>query len=108
MPQAHLYAQWRETILPLMMDLKEARVSNGVVRVGDTVRELPAEHHIQPCACTLCRQRPENERGGRVNAIGSRKRTGYMGRPRAEECPAREVERGDSAIHCARSMPTRQ
>ena len=42
MPQAHLYAQWRETIAPLRLNLREAQVSNGVVRVGDKVRELPA------------------------------------------------------------------
>jgi hypothetical protein len=31
-----------------------ARVANGVVRVNDWVRELPASH-FQPCACCLCR-----------------------------------------------------
>ncbi len=96
MPQAHLYAQWRETVPPLMMNLHEARVSNGVVRVGDTVRELPADHHIQPCACTLCRKRPENERVVRVAAIGSRNGTVYVVLPGAYECPALEVERIDT------------
>ena len=60
MPQAHLYAQWRETVAPLLLNLREAHVSNGVVKVGDAVRELPASHHIQPCACTLCRERPDD------------------------------------------------
>ena len=96
MPQAHLYAQWRETISPLLMNLNEAHVSNGVVRVGDMVRELPAEHHIQPCACTLCRKRPETERLVRVAAIGSRNGTVYLLLPGAYECPALEVERIDS------------
>ena len=96
MPQAHLYAQWRETVSPLMMDLQEARVSNGMVRVGDTVRELPATHHIQPCACTLCRKRPESERAVRVAAIGSRHGTVYVVLPGAYECPAHEVERVDT------------
>jgi len=96
MPQAHLYAQWRESISPLQMNLKEAHVSNGVVRVGDVVRELPAEHHIQPCACTLCRQRPDNERLVRVTAIGSRNGTVYVVLPGAYECPALEVERVDT------------
>jgi hypothetical protein len=96
MPQAHLYAQWRETISPLLMNLNEAHVSNGVVRVGDIVRELPAGHHIQPCACTLCRKRPENERLVRVAAIGSRNGTVYLLLPGAYECPALEVERIDS------------
>ena len=62
MPQAHLYAQWREAVGPLRLNLREAQVSNGLVRVGYHVRELPAAHHIQPCACTLCRERPEDER----------------------------------------------
>jgi hypothetical protein len=73
--------------------LKEARVSNGVVRVGDRVRELPASHHIQPCACTLCRSRPEDERVVRVQAIGSRNGMVYVVLPGAYECPAGEVER---------------
>lgn len=96
MPQAHLYAQWRDAIPPLSLNLKEARVSNGTVRVGDSVRELPAEHHIQPCACTLCRQRPESERVLRVAAIGSRNGTVYVVLPGAYECPALEVERIDA------------
>ena len=96
MPQAHLYAQWRETISPLSLDLKEARVSNGVVRVGDTVRELPAEHHIQPCACTLCRKQPDGDRVVRVHAIGSRNGMVYLVLPGAYECPALEVERIES------------
>ncbi len=95
-PQAHLYAQWRETIAPLRLNLKEAKVSNGVVRVGDKVRELPATHHIQPCACTLCRERPDDERILRVQAIGSRDGIVYVLLPGAYECPALEVERVDS------------
>jgi hypothetical protein len=95
MPQAHLYAQWRETIAPLRLNLREARVSNGVVRVGDRVRELPALHHIQPCACTLCRERPDDERIVRVQAIGSRDGLVYVVLPGAYECPALEVERVD-------------
>jgi hypothetical protein len=93
MPQAHLYAQWRETVGPLRLNLTEARVSNGVVHVGDHVRELPAAHHIQPCACTLCREQPDEERVVRVQAIGSRDGTVYLLLPGAYECPALEVER---------------
>ena len=96
MPQAHLYAQWRETVSPLRLNLKEAQVSNGVVRVGDRVRELPATHHIQPCACTLCRDTPDEERVVKVQAIGSRDGTAYVVLPGAYECPALEVERVDS------------
>jgi len=62
------------------------------VHVGDRVRELPAEHHIQPCACTLCRPRPDEERIVRVQAIGSRDGTVYVVLPGAYECPALEVE----------------
>jgi hypothetical protein len=88
-----LYAQWRDTISPLSLNLKEARVSNGLVRVGDHVRELPADHHIQPCACTLCRKRPDKERVLRVTAIGSRNGMVYVVLPGSYECPALEVER---------------
>jgi hypothetical protein len=96
MPQAHLYAQWRETVPPLSLNLHEARVSNGLVRIGDRVRELPATHHIQPCACTLCRTRPDEERVVRVQAIGSRNGMVYVVLPGAYECPALEVERVDT------------
>jgi hypothetical protein len=97
MPQAHLSAQWRETVGPLKLNVKEAHVANGVVRVGDQVRELPALHHIQPCACTLCRQRPPEERVLRVQAIGTRDGLVYVVLPGAYECPALEVERVDDS-----------
>ena len=93
MPQAHLYAQWRETVPPLRLNLGEARVANGVVRIGDAVRELPAPHHIQPCACTLSREQSEDERVVRVMAIGQRNGLVYLVLPGAYECPALEVER---------------
>jgi hypothetical protein len=96
MAQAHLSAQWRDAIPPLVLNLSEARVANGVVRVGDSVRELPALHHIQPCACTLCRERPEDERVLRVFAIGQRNGTVYVVLPGQYECPALEVERVDT------------
>ena len=97
MPQAHLYAQWREATGPLRLNLTEALVSNGLVHVGDRVRELPATHHIQPCACTLCRKRPDEERVLSVYAIGSRNDTVYLVLPGGYECPASEVERVDAA-----------
>jgi hypothetical protein len=96
MPQAHLYAHWRDAGAPLVLNQKEARVSNGVVHVGDAVRELPALHHIQPCACTLCREKPEADRVVRVHAIGVRNGLEYVVLPGAYECPALEVERIDS------------
>jgi hypothetical protein len=90
---AHLYAQWRDREAPLEIYLEEAPVANGVVRVGDWVRELPAPHHIQPCACTLCRVRPDEERNVRVLGIGRRNGTIYVLLPEGYECPASEVER---------------
>ncbi len=88
----HLYAQWRETIPPLEHWLDEATVVNGVVRVGDWVRELPAPHHIQPCACCLCRERPDTERNVPVLGIGKRQGAVYVLLPEGYECPADEVE----------------
>ena len=90
---AHLYAQRRDSAPPLDTYLDEARVANGVVRVGDLVRELPALHHIQPCACTLCRERPDEERNVKVLGIGRRNGTIYVLLPQGYECPASEVER---------------
>jgi hypothetical protein len=90
---AHLYAQWRDREPPLETYLEEAPVANGIVRVGDWVRELPATHHIQPCACTLCRVRPDEERNVRVLGIGRRNGTIYVLLPEGYECPASEVER---------------
>ncbi len=92
MPQAHLYAQWRENEPPLVPNLREARVSNGIARVGDWVRELPAPHHIQPCACCLCREQPDSERDVQVQAIGQRDGMVYLLLPDGYECPAAEVE----------------
>ena len=93
MRHAHLYAQWRNTVPPLRANLREATVSNGTVHVGDWVRELPAPHHIQPCACILCRDRPDSERILQVLAIGERAGIAYLVLPNGYECPAAEVER---------------
>jgi hypothetical protein len=90
---AHLHAQRRDSASPLETYLDEAPVANGVVRVGDLVRELPALHHIQPCACTLCRERPDAERNVKVLGIGRRNGTIYVLLPEGYECPAAEVER---------------
>ena len=57
------------------------------------MRELPAPHHIQPCACILCRDRPDAERIVQVLAIGERAGITYLVLPEAYECPAAEVER---------------
>jgi len=93
MPQAHLSAQWREAEPPLELGLERADVVNGVVRVGDWVRELPAPHHIQPCACCLCRDLPPEERNVRVFGIGQRDGRVYLLLSGGYECPANEVER---------------
>ena len=93
MPHAHLYAQWRDTVPPMRPNLEQATVSNGVVRIGDWVRELPAPHHIQPCACILCRERPDAERVAKVLGIGERGGTTYVVLPDGYECPAAELER---------------
>jgi hypothetical protein len=77
---------------PLVMNQRAARVSNGVARVGDWVRELPASHHIQPCACILCREMPDEARLVRVLGIGERSGTTYLLLDEGYECPADEVE----------------
>ena len=93
MPQAHLYSQWRASVPPLVLNRRAAHVSNGIVRVGDWVRELPAPHHIQPCACVLCRRRSDEERGAQVRGIGERQGALYLLLHDGYECPAEEVER---------------
>jgi hypothetical protein len=93
MPQAHLYAQWRAAEPPLLLNRDVAQVSNGQVRVGDWVRELPAPHHIQPCACTLCRQVPDELRQAQVRGIGERDGAMYIVLDNGYECPADELER---------------
>jgi hypothetical protein len=76
----------------LQMHQRSARVSNGLVRVGDWVRELPANHHIQPCACILCRDMPDDARIVRVLGIGERSGLTYLVLDEGYECPADEVE----------------
>ena len=67
-------------------------VSNGKVRVGDRVRELPALHHIQPCACVLCL--PAGSRQpSRVLGFGIRDGTVYLRLEHNYDCPAVEFER---------------
>ena len=70
----------------------KAKVSNGVVKVGDFVRELPA-NHLQPCACCLCRP-PGGERPPLlIMAIIERDGTTYLRLDQDYECPAEELER---------------
>ena len=84
-----------------MLNRTTARVANGVVRVGDWVRELPAPHHIQPCACVLCRDEADPERMVQVQAIGERDGTLYLVLDEEYECPADEVERVPSTQEAA-------
>jgi hypothetical protein len=93
MPQAHLSAQWREKVAPLVTDVAQADVVNGTVRVGDWVRELPAAHHIQPCACVLCRPMPGVNRDVQVRALGRRDGKVFVVLDEGYECPALEVEK---------------
>ncbi len=97
----HLCAQWRAAAPPLLLNRATAPVANGVVRVGDWVRELPAPHHIQPCACVLCRDQTDADRMVQVQGIGEREGTLYLVLDEDYECPAEEVERvlgsGESA-----------
>jgi hypothetical protein len=106
MPHAHLSAQWRAEVPPLITNRRVARVSNGIARVGDWVRELPAQHHIQPCACVLCRPTPEQDRMVQVLGIGERDGTMYLLLDEGYECPADEVERVQPNGHArAQSSP---
>ena len=93
MSYPHLTAHWRAGMPPLVLNRTTAEVSNGVVRIGDWVRELPAPHHIQPCACCLCREGPEEDRLVQVQAIGERAGSTYVVLDSGYECPADELER---------------
>jgi hypothetical protein len=105
MAQPHLCAQWRASAPPLVLNRTTARVANGIVRVGDWVRELPAPHHIQPCACVLCRDQTDLERMVQVQAIGERAGTLYLVLDEDYECPADEVERVPASGESAASPP---
>ena len=66
-----------------------AAVANGLARPGDRVRELPAAHHLQPCACCLCRaDRPAHT----ISLAGTAAGVAYVVLPPDYVCPAAEVE----------------
>jgi hypothetical protein len=67
-------------------------VANGTVRVGDWVRELPAQH-FQPCYCCLCRPSGGERPSFQVEAIGSRKGVPFLRLSEIGEVPAEECER---------------
>ena len=69
-----------------------AGVANGVVRVDDWVRELPATH-FQPCACCLCRPAGGARPVFRVRAIELEQGRTYLRLDGEQRYPAEEFER---------------
>lgn len=73
----------------------EAEVVDGVVHIGDWVRERPADH-FQPCYCCLCRppggERPIME----VRGIDVRNDVVYLRFADQSAFPADEFERAPS------------
>jgi hypothetical protein len=82
-------------VSPSLLDARdEAHLVNGVVHPGDWVRELPALHHIQPCACCLCGPARLPQRVDRIGAMGGQT---FLVFEDEYVCPADEVERADLA-----------
>src|SRR5919199_2475232 len=73
-------------------EARVARVSNGVVRVGDWVAEVPASH-FQPCACCLCRPPAGARPVFRIRAIESDGGRTYLRFVRERRHPAEDFER---------------
>jgi hypothetical protein len=69
-----------------------AGVANGVVRVDDWVRELPATH-FQPCACCLCRPPGGARPAFRIRAIELEHGRTYLRFDGEQRYPAEEFER---------------
>jgi hypothetical protein len=69
-----------------------AGVANGVVRVDDWVRELPASH-FQPCACRLCRPPGGTRPIFRVRAIDLEQGRTYLRFDGEHRYAAEEFER---------------
>jgi hypothetical protein len=67
----------------------EALLVNGVAHPGDWVRELPALHHIQPCACCLCGPGRLPQRVDRIGAFGDQT---YVVFDDEYVCPIEELE----------------
>src|SRR3569833_2047905 len=83
-----------------------ARESNGDVRVGDWVRELPADHHFQPCYCCLCRPQSGSRPVHEVTGIRRERESTFLCLEDEEMYPADEYERvpGPDGHHVARAM----
>ena len=69
-----------------------AAVANGVVRVDDWVRELPASH-FQPCCCCLCRPPGGSRPIFRVRAIEREQGRTYLRFDGEQRYPGEEFER---------------
>jgi hypothetical protein len=69
-----------------------AGVANGLVRVDDWVRELPASH-FQPCACCLCRPPGGTRPIFRIRAIEVEQGRTYLRFEGEQRYPAEEFER---------------
>lgn len=72
-----------------------AEVANGLVRVDDWVRELPATH-FQPCACCLCSPPGGTRPIFRVRAIEREQGRTYLRFDSERRYAADEFERVDS------------
>ena len=77
----------------LVMIHRHYRIEVATIRVIEQGVRAHGSNHIQPCACTLCRERPDEERNVKVLGIGRRNGTIYVLLPEGYECPASEVER---------------
>jgi hypothetical protein len=75
------------------LHMEAVQVINGVVRVGDWVRELPADHHFQPCYCCLCRPVTGNRPAFQVKGIGRSDDGTYLRFSDGSELPSNEYER---------------
>ena len=106
MPQAHLSAHWRESVPPLQINLDHAQVSNGVVRVGDWVRELPDRFTIVistgiPSGVIFCR--PSESVPLATTTVG-----GGSKKVQARSFVGVGVRRSDTAGYVLRVLPNKQ
>lgn len=73
--------------------MEAVQVVNGVVRVGDWVRELPADHHFHPCYCCLCRPVAGHRPSFQVQGIGRSTDVTYLQFSDGSSLPSEEYER---------------
>jgi hypothetical protein len=77
-----------------------AGVANGLVRVDDWVRELPATH-FQPCSCCLCRPPGGTRPIFRVEGIEREQGRTYLRVDGENRYPAEEFERVEPPSNAA-------